>query len=424
MTEQHHWAVFTDNRSDKKGFIGQILSGRFPPEFAFLHGKKAALFSKFELERFIEEEERHDHKILTPDTPQSLQTMSSGERKKALLTYLLGTKPDYLVLDNPFDNLDKEFQAIFRHMLVDMANELTMIQLISRTEDLLPFVGNYAFLKDDKLEIMDGKPSAEHFREHTTLNPDAAIPGAPDWPGEAVDPLIRLKNVSVSYYGKPILRDINWQIRPGEFWELSGCNGSGKTTILSMITGDNPKGYGQELFIFGRRKGSGETVWDIKKQLGYFTPAMTDSFRGYHSLENMLISGLTDSIGLYVRPTEIQGRIAREWLQLLGLENLKDTYFHDLSEGLKRLVMCARAMVKHPLLLILDEPTAGLDDESAALLVALVNKFARVSRTAIVFVSHRAEPGLKPNAVFQLEMTSGGSVGKVVQAGGKPKTLQ
>lgn len=150
---------------------------------------------------------------------------------------------------------------------------------------------------------------------------------------------------------------------------------------------------------------------------------MTDSFRGYHSLENMLISGLTDSIGLYLRPTEIQGRIAREWLKLLGLENLKDTYFHDLSEGLKRLVMCARAMVKHPPLLILDEPTAGLDDKSASLLVALVNKFAMESRTAIVFVSHRTEPGLTPHAVFQLEMTSKGSVGRVLRASAKPKTL-
>lgn len=419
MTQQQHWAVFTDNRSDKKGFIDLIQSGRLPPEIAFLHGKKAALFSKFELDRFIEEEERHDHKILTPDSPQRLQTMSSGERKKALLNYLLGTKPDFLVLDNPFDNLDNDFQATLRLLLEKMANEVAMVQLLSRSADLLPFIGNCAFLKGDKLEIMDGK-TTEHTKESAALKPDTAIPQSPERTGKPADPLILLKNVSVSYHGKPILRDINWQIRPGEFWQLVGSNGSGKTTILSMITGDNPKGYGQELYIFGRRKGSGETVWDIKKQLGYFTPAMTDSFRGYHSLENMLISGLTDSIGLYLRPSEGQSRIAREWLQLLGLENLRETYFHDLSEGLKRLVMCARAMVKHPPLLILDEPTAGLDDASASLLVALVNKFAWESTTAIVFVSHRKEPGLTPKAIFRLEMTSQGSVGSILPGNGYP----
>jgi molybdate transport system ATP-binding protein len=225
--------------------------------------------------------------------------------------------------------------------------------------------------------------------------------------------LILLKNVSVSYFGKPILKDINWHVKRGEFWQLAGRNGSGKTTLLSMITGDNPKGYGQELYLFGHKKGSGESVWDIKKKLGYFTPAMMDRFRGYHSLEHMLISGLTDSIGLYVRPTEAQLRIGKEWLMLLGLWNLREQYFHDLSAGMQRLVLCARAMVKHPLLLILDEPTAGLDDQSAALFTALVNKFARESNTAIIYVSHRDETGLQPDAVLQLEMTPAGSLGTI-----------
>lgn len=414
---QQHWAVFINNNSNKTGFIEQLFSGQLPATFVTLNGKRAALFSKLELDRFIEEEERHDHKILTSETTQSLQTMSSGERKKALLSYLLSTKPDYLVLDNPFDNLDMTFQETFRSMLGKMASEINMIQLISRGEDLLPFVTNYAVLEGNKLVILGEKSEFTRRMEHRVLNPDIAIPSTPEVHYKPVDPLILLKNVSVSYSGKPILRDINWKIRPGEFWQLTGRNGSGKTTILSMITGDNPKGYGQELYIFGRRKGSGETVWDIKRQLGYFTPAMMDRFRGYHSLENMLISGLTDSIGLYLRPTEAQIRIANEWLYLMGLEGIRDTHFHDLSTGLQRLVMCARAMIKHPPLLILDEPTAGLDDNSAVLFVSLVNKFAQESGTAIVFVSHRAEPGLKPNAVFRLEMTAQGSVGRVLPPG-------
>jgi molybdate transport system ATP-binding protein len=309
------------------------------------------------------------------------------------------------------------FQETFKNILGKIASEINMVLLISRSEDLLPFVTNYAVLEGSKLVILDERSEFTGRMEHRALNPDTAIPSAPELPCKPVDPLILLKNVSVSYSGKPILRDINWRIRPGEFWQLAGRNGSGKTTILSMITGDNPKGYGQELYIFGRRKGSGETVWDIKRQLGYFTPAMIDRFRGYHSLEHMLISGLTDSIGLYLRPTEAQIRIANEWLHLLGLEGFRDTYFHDLSTGMQRLVMCARAMIKHPPLLILDEPTAGLDDNSAALFVSLVNKFALESSTAIVFVSHRAEPGLRPNAVFQLEMSARGSVGNVLPPG-------
>ena len=181
-----------------------------------------------------------------------------------------------------------------------------------------------------------------------------------------------------------------------------------------MITGENPKGYGQELYIFGQKKGSGESVWDIKKNIGYFTPSMTDKFTGYHSVEFMIISGLTDSIGLYSRPTEAQLRIAKEWLLLLQMWPLKDTLYNNLTMGQKRLVMCARAMIKHPALLIFDEPTASLDDESALLFVALVNKFAKESESTIIFVSHRKEPGLTPDRIYELQLTDQGSLGTVV----------
>ena len=228
------------------------------------------------------------------------------------------------------------------------------------------------------------------------------------------DTLITLKNVNVSYNDRPILKNITWEIGRGEFWELSGNNGSGKTTILSMITGENPKGYGQELYLFGYKKGSGESVWDIKKNIGYFTPTMTDKFTGYHSLEHMMISGILDSVGLYVRPTEAQLRLAKEWLQLINMWHLKDTLFHDLTLGQRRLIMTTRAMIKHPLLLILDEPTVGLDDNSAKLLVSLVNKMAQESKSTIIFVSHRKESALQPQFIFRLKEGEGGSQGEVV----------
>jgi len=228
------------------------------------------------------------------------------------------------------------------------------------------------------------------------------------------DILIQLKNVTVNFGNKTVLQKINWTIKKREFWQLVGKNGSGKTTLLSMITGDNPKGYGQELFLFGKKKGSGESIWDIKKNIGYFTPSMTDKFTGYHTIENMLISGLNDSIGLYITPTEAQLRVAKQWLQLINLWEKKETQFNDLSMGQKRLVMTTRAMIKHPLLLILDEPTAGLDDASAKLLVELVNKIARESDTATIFVSHRKEPGLNPDLIYELEMSERGSTGRVI----------
>ena len=140
---------------------------------------------------------------------------------------------------------------------------------------------------------------------------------------------------------------------------------------------------------------------------------MTDKFTGYHSVEHMMISGILDSVGLYVKPTESQLRLAKEWLQLINMWHLKDSHFHDLTMGQKRLVMTTRAMIKHPLLLILDEPTAGLDDLSAILLIALVNKIAQESNSTIIFVSHRNEEGLRPQFRFMLKEGKHGSLGEM-----------
>ena len=414
MTHIEHWAVFITNDSNRQEFIKTLMSGLqpMPDGFDSLQEKNGALFSKLELDKFIEEEAIHDLSVLTPDTRQSLRSMSSGERKKALLKYLLAREPDYLLLDNPFDNLDRNSQTNLKALLQELSKEISIIQIISRQEDILEFINNYGILNNSTLIWHETKEQVAEVISQYQFKIKGSIPGPLEKLGYDQEYLIQLKGINVSYGDKNILRDIYWDIEPGAYWELAGKNGSGKTTILSMITGDNPKAYGQQLYLFGRKKGSGESIWEIKKNIGYFTPAMVDRFRGYHSLENMLISGIMDSIGLYVRPNEAQIRLARNWLELVGMEGMKDNYFHDLSLGQQRLIMCIRAMIKHPLLLILDEPTAGLDDASAALIVQLVNKMAEESHCTVIFVSHRPEPGLDPQWTYLLEMSSEGSTGK------------
>lgn len=407
-----HWAIFTDNNSQKDGFIKALLTKKATAPFSGYNKLNGVLFSKKVLERLIDEEDRHDTKIINLDRAQSVKSMSSGEQKKALLHHLLKQEPDFIILVNPFDNLDVASQADLRQRLKELQTKISFIELISRKQDVLSFATEKVQLIGHEIVAFEKIDPLEDSTDISELK--GGIPKAPSSMEYSGDVLIRLKNISVKYLDKPILNNINWTIQKGDFWELRGKNGSGKTTILSMITGENPKGYGQELYIFGNKKGSGESVWELKKSIGYFTPSITDKFTGYHSVEHMIISGLTDSIGLYVRPSEIQKRLAKEWLQLIDMWNYKDKLYHSLTMGQKRLVMCARAMVKHPPLLILDEPTAGLDDNSAALFVSLVNKFSKASNTTIIFVSHRREPGLKPNKIFQLEMTDKGSLGKIL----------
>ncbi len=407
-----HYAILVNNRSAVEPMVKNLITGKPVCGLEHFIGKKSALFSRSEIYRFMDEEERHDLKVLTAETDQALKTMSSGEQKKALLRYLLRQTPDFLVLVNPFDNLDRATQKELKTKLEEVSTAVSLIQIVARLVDILPITTHFARLKGNELLHYT---NAEWFRDKNYREQQhfsATLPKPLHKVDTALETLIEFKDVSVSFGKKQVLRHINWTIKKGEFWQLIGPNGSGKTTLLTMITGDSHKGYGQDLTIFGHKKGTGESVWDLKKHIGYFTPAMTDRFRGYHTLENMLISGLHDSVGLYVRPSDVEKRLARQWLALLHLETKGQTYFHDLGAGEKRLVMAARAMIKYPLLLILDEPTAGLDDANANLFVSLVNKIASESDSAILFVSHRTEPGLHPEKVLELIMTGTGSIAK------------
>ncbi|MEZ2415076.1 ATP-binding cassette domain-containing protein [Muriicola sp. E247] len=409
-----HWAIFTENSTPITSLLDKLLNGPLPEGFKSLENKKGALFSTAEIQKWMDEERRHDRKILTRNHTQSLQSMSSGERKKVLFAYILSEKPDYLILDNPFENLDPSARAEFLNKINDLSQTTSLIQILSRTDDLLPEIKRYALWQKQELQWTSEIPSRSGTSSEENELFQYDLPESLESNSYQQENLVEVKNVSVAFHDKPVLKNVSWKISRGDFWELRGANGSGKTTLLSLITGDSPKAYGQDIILFGQKKGSGESVWDIKKRIGYITPALTDSFRGYHSLENMLISGLVDSIGLYTRPTEQQKSLARDWLRLLNLENLKDTYFHDLSKGQQRLIMCARAMIKQPLLLILDEPTADLDDKAAKLVVHLVNKLGNESNTAIVFVSHRSEPGLRPESIMELIPTNQGSIAKIL----------
>ena len=221
------------------------------------------------------------------------------------------------------------------------------------------------------------------------------------------DTLLKVDNINVYYGNIHAVKDVSFEVNEGEIVTLIGANGAGKSTLISMITGDNPKAYGQNMILFGRRKGSGETIWDIKRQIGYFTPIMIQQFSRSESVENMIISGLNDSVGLYTVPSDLQKDIAKSWLQMLG-PSFRNKNFQQLSLGQQRMVMVARAMVKHPPLLILDEPTIELDDENSRLFIDMVKAIAAEKQMAIMYVSHRAEEDLQPDKVFELIKTENG----------------
>ncbi|MDT0675626.1 ATP-binding cassette domain-containing protein [Autumnicola musiva] len=379
---------------------------------------EAAVFSEKVLARFIEEDQRHGNSRLLDAGNRSLRSFSSGEKRKVLLNYLLQQNPDILIVDSPFDNLDRQSVEELKITLKDISKGTSIIQFFKRKEDLLPIIDKVIRIENEKIgkvyttEEFIAESASEEIRDQLK-----SIPPAPGEFKNIPKSLMKLEDVSVKYEDRPILTNISWEVIKGEFWKLTGPNGSGKTTILSMIYGDNPKAYGENVFLFGNRKGSGETVWEIKKKIGYFSPALTELFSRRNTALEMLISGLVDSIGLYQRPTDKQVALAKQWLKTLNLEHRQNKIFIKLPLLEQRLLLIGRAMIKHPPLLILDEPTTALDDESAMKIINLINLIAAESNSAVIYVSHRKEKGLKPDFHFELIPSDKGSVGKIEASG-------
>lgn len=390
--------------AQRKKLMDALYTKKYPSGFEQLEHIAYEIISPKTILKFVNEELIHDRKEIKELVGQNLSTMSSGERKKAYLDYMLSLKPQTLVLDHFLDNLDGESRIIYHDKIMECSKYTDIINIYSRTEDHLSFIeGNLTYDDDQEQDTESGNKKA--------LSSFTSVPPPPKEYLPYDGSLIEFHNVCVSYLDKPILNRISWQIDVGDFWHLYGPNGTGKTTLLSMINGDNPKAYGQDIWLFGQKKGSGETIWDIKQKVGYFTSNMTFQFKRLQHVKDMITSGFYDSIGLYVTPSDHHTLLANQWISFLGLDHLADVPFIKLSLCHQRIVMIARAMVKHPLLLILDEPSVDLDEESTRLVTALINKISQESATTIIYVSHRIEPGLSPTHEYQLVADQNGSIG-------------
>lgn len=408
--------LFLKNTSNKNLIIEQIQANKFLEKYLDLSLMQGALYSSITLNRLIDEELRHDHFVIHSDKNTGLFSMSSGERKKALLKHLIAQNPQYFILDDIYSNIDIETQKTVQEELAQLGNSIILIQIFFRKKDILPGIKN-VFSVDENNQIVkeefanefNSSKSNKSYKLHQIAIPESYIQIENN-----TETLVELNAISANYGSNQVLNNINWTIKRNEFWQLTGPNGSGKSTLVSMITGDNPFGYGQNLFLFGRKKGSGESIWDIKQKIGYFTPLMIHRFNHNDSVENMIISGFKDSVGLYSKASNLQRRIAKRWIDMLGTIDAKQK-FNQISVGQQRMVMVARAMVKHPPLLILDEPTIELDDENSLLFVEMINAIKSENNTAIIYVSHREENGLKPGNIFELVPSYKGFTGLVKQ---------
>ena len=336
---------------------------------------------------------------LEPLLDRAFRKLSTGETRKLLLVRALASAPDLLVLDEPFDGLDASALPMLQDHLASIAGRVPMVLVLNRFDEAPDFVTDFAYVAGGRLVSTVRRGDADRLAElHQLLHLETADLELPSVDPidrlPALDPaapLVRLTNASIRYGDTVIFESIDWTIRPGEHWQLTGPNGSGKTALLSLITGDHPQCYVNDITVFGYRRGGGESIWEIKRFVGYVSTALQVEYRVSASCRNVVLSGFHDSIGVYARSTDAQKRVADEWLALLGMAHRADESFARLSYGDRRLLLIARAMVKRPPLLILDEPCLGLDDVNRQLVLALIERICAGAGTTVLYVNHHAE---------------------------------
>lgn len=355
-----------------------LLAGEDTPERRKL---QAHIYDMFQMSEFLD---------------KYIILLSSGELRKFKLATALFGEPRTLMMDNPFIGLDAETRDQLRALLKDLTKEraLQIILILSKTDDIPDFITHVVEVKDMKVypkvplsEYLSRQaPMPSRVLSETAARQILSLPYRSD--DIIADEVVRMNHVSIVYGKRTILRSLDWTVHNGEHWALSGQNGAGKSTLLSLVCADNPQSYACDITLFGRQRGSGESIWDIKKHIGYVSPEMHRAYHRDMPAINVVASGLKDSVGLYARPSGTETDMCKFWMDVFGLEGKEYTSFLELSSGEQRLVLLARAFVKDPELLILDEPLHGLDNTNRRLVKDVINAFCRRRNKTLIMVTH------------------------------------
>ncbi len=330
--------------------------------------------------------------------------LSSGELRKFQLTKTLLTNPRVLIMDNPFIGLDVNARKQLHEFLTILSKEtdILIILVLSKTDDIPLFVTHVIPVDD-----MDMKPkmTIEEYKASQPVPPSRVITdekaeailslpyakGSDEDAEPGTQHVIDFKDVNIRYGERTILKDLSFSVLNGEHWALSGENGAGKSTLLSIVCADNPQAYANNIVLFDYKRGTGESIWDIKKHIGYISPEMHRAFMRDLPSIDIVASGLSDATGLYKKPKPEQMGICEFWMDVFGIAKYKDTTFLKLSSGEQRLVLLARAFVKDPSLLILDEPLHGLDMKNRRLVKDVIETFCQRKNKTLIMVTHYQE---------------------------------
>ncbi len=409
-TELYYQQRFNASDADKTITVAQELA-----EYAGWEGDEI-LASPLASQSSKSRESWLDSLHIRPLLNKPLIQLSNGENKRVQLAIALLENPECLILDNPFLGLDTEGRTTLHSIINRLAAGGMQILLITSSREIPDCITHIGQLEKGRWSFSGPKADFHHtIQPHATVRLNIDIltrlreAARDEAIGNDFSVAVKMVDTTIKYGETTILNHINWEVRKGERWNVSGPNGAGKSTLLSLITADNPQAYANEIWLFDRRRGTGETIWDIKRKIGFVSPELHLYFdTGANCLE-VIASGLFDTIGLFRPLTGQQEQTTLLWMQLLSLQDLRTKRLAQLSTGQQRMVLLARALIKNPPMLILDEPSQGLDEEQTAYFRSLVTALCEAFDKTLIYVSHYRQE--LPTCIDKfLQLEKGGQV--------------
>ncbi|MDG1731389.1 MAG: ATP-binding cassette domain-containing protein [Thalassotalea sp.] len=436
ITKNESWCVLGRNGSGKQ-YLDQLLAGEIiadsVDELTLPSVAKIALVS-FEAQQQIYENElkldatdyldandvgtkakdflpkdKLDHPLISEfSLSHRLETgyrqLSTGEGRKLLILQAIFNGAELLVCDNPFDSLDEASCVALSAALKRLSTTgINVLMMLSNRADIPQWCNKIAFIERGQLDVIGDLTNASTKRQLdallTPISDDLAWPESSHQLSDYQHPyLVKLNKGKVHYGGVDVFADLNVSIKPLQHTLITGSNGSGKSTLMQLITGDCTQCYSNDIEVLGHKRGSGESIWQLKAHMGIVSSELHRQYRVNGELLTVVTSGFYDSIGLYKQPERYQIELARQWLDKVGLLEHQYTSFKDLSYGEQRLALIARALVKSPYLLILDEPTQGLDELNRHRVLNFIEQLAQQKHSTMILVSHRKDEHL---AIFK-----------------------
>jgi molybdate transport system ATP-binding protein len=344
---------------------------------------------------------------LSRHATRAFLSLSYGQKRLALLARALVQDPDWLLLDEFYNGLDAHYRrridkvlgaAVRRgqswvataHRAADVPRGTRcMLELAEGRVHVVKRIrpSDLARLTERAGESPRHPPRARQSPRAGTSVRAGKLPRARKVAASSAPVLLQLSQVDLYVDYRPVLRDLDWQLRRGEHWAIYGANGAGKSSFLKLLYGDLSPSLGGRIERAGFPRGTPIAEW--KRYIGYVSPELQTDYAVDVSVLDLVASGRYASIGLVDEATAGDRRVATYWLRFFGLLSAAKRRPRELSYGQLRRALIARAMAADAHILLLDEPLTGLDPAQRAVMKRLLERLMK--RLTLIVAVHHAE---------------------------------